>query len=463
MTDEKKQQQFHLEEATGEGKDEHGEFKIIPLSMVRGGHLVPTKVYTKPVHHIINKSAPALRGWYKDKHTPPSQRPRPCYTETLLTTPYSGYCHVGCKFCYIDHGTRGYRATGIATANPEYPDKFKAMIDKCYTVPNAYISSFTEPFQVLEDQYHISERLSKILNDNNIPLFYLTRRPLPDFAYEALKQNPYSYCQFSVITSNQHTLNKLNPGAMKLQEIVDTIKKLTAQKTYVSIQVNPIMPGITTLDEIKDLIKILSEAGAGHFIFKFTEQVMSNMKLLQSRLEKSGVEGLDEFISLMSQIIGGVRTIKQELRIEWLKELLSTTRSLNVTMSTCYEYYDNKKAGANLAPWFTTSDQCHGKGIPIFYRKEFGEKFQPLPGCYRKGCLYCEDYGTKACKNDKLLQASAITYKDYKAIKLEGDVLNWQLPDSCQHPDYHWMDDGHNPDLQTDAELWNWNKLENIE
>lgn len=124
MTDEPKQQLFHLEPATSSGTDENGVYDIIPLSMLRGGELSPTKVYKQPIKHVVTTSAPAIRGWYKDKTVEPRVRPRPCYSEALLTTPYGGFCHIGCKFCYVDHGTRGYRSTGVAAVNPGYPHNY---------------------------------------------------------------------------------------------------------------------------------------------------------------------------------------------------------------------------------------------------------------------------------------------------------------------------------------------------
>lgn len=451
-----KQELFKLSQSVGSGEDEHGEYDMIPLSMLRGGELIPRKVHKYPMKHIVNDSNPTPRGWYKDKHEPARRRPRPCYTEALLTVPFGGYCHVGCKFCYVDNGTRGYRSTGIPTVSPDYPDKMRNNISKMMVSGAAYISSFTEPFQKLEGSYHITQRLTQVMLDEGLPFFYLSRLLPPDWALEALLHDNYSYMQFSINSSNTDIYKKMSPGSYTIDEVMDSIANLTAMGVYTSVQCNPVLPGIVSLDDIVNLVRLGSEAGLRHIIFKFAEQVFSNRRILMDRLKS--LKGVDKFDSYFSQKIGGVYTVEESLRVEWLDVLLEETRKLKMTMSTCYEYFDDGAAGSNLAPYYTTSDQCHGRGVPVFYRPEPGQPFQPFP-CYRKGCLYCEDYGTKACNNDVLLQAKALSYKDLKDARIYEPAAgwDWNVKDSCAMPEEAALETiACNPKFKTDAEMWKW-------
>ena len=358
--------------------------------------------------------------------------------------------------CYVDNGTRGYRSTGIPTVSPDYPDKMRNNISKMMVSGAAYISSFTEPFQKLEDSYHITQRLTQVMLDEGLPFFYLSRLLPPDWALEALLHDNYSYMQFSINSSNTDIYKKMSPGSYTIDEVMDSIANLTAMGVYTSVQCNPVLPGIVSLDDIVNLVKLGSEAGLRHIIFKFAEQVFSNRRILMDRLKS--LKGVDKFDSYFSQKIGGVYTIDESLRVEWLDVLLEETRKLKMTMSTCYEYFDDGAAGSNLAPYYTTSDQCHGRGVPVFYRPEPGQPFQPFP-CYRKGCLYCEDYGTKACNNDVLLQAKALSYKDLKDARIyePANGWNWLAKNSCAMPGADALATiACNPKFRTDAEMWGW-------
>ena len=455
--EEKRQRRFKREKKVGEGTDEYGDYDLIPLSMVQGGSLKPFKVHKKPMKHIINASSPAPRGWYKDKNEPSNRRPRPCFVETLLTTPFGGFCPISCAFCYVDNGTRGYRATGLPTVNPDYPDKLAKQLSNIQVCGAAYISSFTEPFQPLENHYHITERLTNILLKEGLPVFYLSRKLPPKWAVEALLENSYSYMQWSVNTSNNDHYRKMSPGSYTIDEVLTAVSDLSYMGIYTSFQCNPIIAGVTTLDDLKELVRLGAEAGLDHIIFKFAEQVFNQRQLLIDRLTAHKLPNVDIFESLFNQTIGGVYAVQQDVRVDWLNELLECTREHKITMSTCYEYYDNGAAGASLAPWFTTSrGGCHGQIVPVHYRSEPNQPFVPLPGCFESGCLYCEEYGTQACDNDILLDAKALAYKDLRTIQLSGYESNWKLKGSAPDPysmhDYnYWY-----PDKQTFAEYYGW-------
>jgi DNA repair photolyase len=342
----------------------------------------------------------------------------------------------------------------LATANPLYPDALRKQVGSMQMASAAYMSSFAEPFQILEGQYNVTQRLSQVFIDNNLPMFYLSRLIPPSWAIDALQQNPYSYMQWSVNTSNDAVYKKMSPGSYHIDDVLKSVNHLSSLGIYTSFQCNPILPGIVTLDELVTLVHLAAQAGLRHIIFKFVEQVFNNRKLLLDRLRANRLEGVDELDKVFTQTIGGVYTVDQDVRLEWLNVLLEETRKADITMSLCYEYYADGAAGANLAPYFTTSDQCHGRGVPVYYRPEPSKQFEPLPGCYRKGCLYCADYGTKACNNEILQEARALTYKDYRSIRLQGDDANWDMADSCARPELVGQSPARNPDLVTDAVMW---------
>lgn len=459
-------QRWHkLHPAIDEGEDERGPFDVIPLAMMRGAEAKPVKVHKRGgMKHIETDSSIPPRGWYKSKVERSRVRPRPCYTEAILTTPYGGFCPVGCSFCYINNGSRGYRATGLPTVDVNYPEKFKAQLDKMMVAGAGYMTSFSEAFHPMEDTFHVTERLTEVFVDAGLPIFYCSRKLPAEWAVEAMQKNPYSYMQWSINTGVRADFKKLSPGAASIDDTMAYIKRFRELGIYVSIQCNPINPGITSLDELIELVWELAENGANHVIFKFTEQVMNARQVIIDRLvsRRFAQDRIDKFDAVFNQVIGGVYTVQQDMRVAWLTELLAQTREAGITMSLCYEYYEDGKGGANMAPYFTTSDQCHGRGVPIHYRPEPGAKFQPLPGCYRKGCLYCAEHGTRACRSHLLQMAPAMEYQDLKSTVLVGYDEDWNLPESCARPEDEHRNVNANPGFKTDAELWGLPPLDEV-
>ncbi len=117
--------------------------------------------YLEPFPHIRIDDAKPLQGWYKSLHQPPQMRPRPCFTEAILTEPYGGYCAVGCQFCYINSGMRGYRGTGLISVPLSYGAQIKKQLSKMRRSAAGYFSSFTDPFTPLESFYHNTQEAAE--------------------------------------------------------------------------------------------------------------------------------------------------------------------------------------------------------------------------------------------------------------------------------------------------------------
>lgn len=406
-------------------EQEQRKAKVEYMSMIKGGEKEPYEVFTKPVPHIVKSLNIPVRGWYKSKHESTNIRPRPCYSEHILTSPYSGFCMSNCAWCYVNNGVRGWRSTGMSVVDPEYPDKVRKAIDKLKIAFTFYISSFTESFNRLEPIYHVTQNLAQVAVDNNLPILFCTRQRIPDWAIEQLKQNPYSYIQWSINLSNEEDWRKLTPGCPSLPELYENIKKVGKEGIYTSFQVNPILYGIT-MEE--DLIKILDKAkelGVKHLIFKFVEIVYNSKENLINKLRTrlKNDNRVNIFEKYFTQSIGGVITIREDIRKKVLDMLQIETKKRELTMGLCYEYEKNfiHKAGVSLGSKYTSEgSQCHGRPIPIFYRHNLKDKFKPLENCYGM-CLYCNEAGTKACNNDILLQAKALKYSDLLKLEIKNE------------------------------------------
>lgn len=399
-------------------------YQLWKVGMVRNDPKPKTmKVFLDPTPHVVQENYRALQGWYQAK-TDPGHRPRPCMTEAVLTQPYGGHCDINCGFCYVNSGTRGYRGQNVTTVPANYGDWVRKQLSKMKTSAAGYFSSFTEPFQRLEDIYHNTQQGATAFVEAGLPIFFLSRRVYPGWAFDLLKQNKYSYAQKSINTPNPDDWHKLSPGAIPLKDNFDQIRELHRQGIYVSIQCNPIVAGVTSNEQIVELIHLLAGAGADHIIFKFAEIAYSSRAALIDIMTSQFKERGEKFRQLFTCNIGSQATIDEEYRINALNLFYRECKKAHVTSAVCYEYKygrdrDNRindRVGVSMGRTYLTSDQCHGHRVPMFSRTDLDEPFREVEDCPPSGCLHCEDDndGKAACGSHYFGSARALEMKDFR-------------------------------------------------
>lgn len=380
--------------------------------------------YLQPYPHTRIDRAKPLQGWYKALHEPEGVRPRPCFTEAVLTEPYGGWCAVGCAFCYVNSGFRGYRGSGLITVPLAYGEQVKQQLRKVRRAAAGYFSSFTDPFTPLEDYYHNTQEGAQAFLDVGLPIFFLSRLRYPEWAIEMLKQNPHSYAQKSINTIDPEDWRYLSPGALPLEEHFADIERLRKAGIYVSIQVNPVVAGVTSNEQIVKLFKKLAEVGANHVIVKFVEAGYSWAPAMVDRMVKRFGDRGREFEKLFTENIGGQRTIHEEYRLRAHKVFRSYATRYGLTYATCYEYKKERNAdgsiknatGISIGREFTTAEQCHGQKVPMYSRLDEADPFLPVEECPPSGCLYCasENEGQPRCGDPLAGEAKALRLVDLK-------------------------------------------------
>ena len=399
----------------------------VKIGMVRNAkeeNKKPVKVYIDPYPHTRVEKAKPLQGWYKGANEPNQVRPRPCYTEALLTSPYMGFCPNNCAFCYINSGIRGYRATGLTVVPTDYGTQIAKQLSGMCRAAAGYFTSFHDPFNLLEKYYHNSQEGAQAFVDVGLPIFFLSRLKYPEWALDLLSESHYSYAQKSINTPSPDDWRKLSPGALSLKGHLQDLKRISDRGIYTSIQVNPIIPGVTTNQQIVELFQLLADAGANHVIVKFIESSYSWATAMVAKMtELFGERGLT-FAKLFNQNIGGERTVEEEYRIKAHELYRKTATKLGMTYSLCYEYSwerDKKgevvsKTGISLGPRFMTSDQCHGQRVPMFTRSTNKESFREVIECPPSGCLYCSEGngGEPRCGDVVMGEAWALRTANYR-------------------------------------------------
>lgn len=380
--------------------------------------------YLQPYPHTRIDNAKPLQGWYKSLHEPKGTRPRPCFTEAVLTEPYGGWCAVGCAFCYVNSGFRGYRGTGLITVPMDYGEQIRVQLTKFRRAAAGYFSSFTDPFLPLEDYYHNTELAAREFAKVGLPLFFLSRLRYPDWAVDLLRENPHSYAQKSLNTSSPTDWKLLSPGAIPLEEHFEDVRRLKRAGVYVSIQCNPIVPGVTSHDDIIALFKKLSEVGADHVIVKFVEAGYSWAPTMVERMKKRFGPRGEAFAALFTDNQGGQRCVVEEYRMRAHRLYSTYARRFGLTYATCYEYrYERDesgrvvdKTGVSIGREFTTAAQCHGHAVPMYGRSGPDEGFRPVDECPPSGCLHCasENDGRPRCGDELAGEANALRPADFR-------------------------------------------------
>lgn len=380
--------------------------------------------YLYPYPHTRIDTAKPLQGWYKSLHEPEGVRPRPCFTEAILTEPYGGWCAVGCSFCYVNSGMRGYRGSGLITVPIDYGAQIKKQLGKIRRAAAGYFSSFTDPFTPLENYYHNTEEGAREFVAVGLPIFFLSRLRYPDWAVDLLQSNPHSYAQKSINTPDARDWQLLSPGALPLDDHFKDIRRLKKAGIYVSIQCNPVLPGVTSNEQVVQLFKKLANAGADHVIVKFVEAGYSWAPAMVERTIKRFGDRGRKFAELFTENIGGQRTIQEEYRLRAHRLYATYAKRYGLTYATCYEYkYERDaagnikdKTGVSIGREFTTAEQCHGQRVPVYTRGNDADKFKPLEECPPSGCLHCaaENEGKPRCGDELAGQAKALKLVDLR-------------------------------------------------
>jgi hypothetical protein len=199
---------------------------------------------------------------------------------------------------------------------------------------------------------------------------------------------------------------------------IEEIRKLHKAGIYVSIQVNPIIAGITSHEDVEDLFEMLAEAGTDHVIVKFVEANFPWAPAMVERVTKRfGGNRAQLFKELfIENSCGGQKTVTEEYRREGHARYRKRATKLGMTYSLCYEYTKRSGEWKSMGPEFITSDQCHGHRVPMHTRRAPGKPFKPLAVCPPSGCLSCADdnKGKPRCGSELLGEAKALRLADLK-------------------------------------------------
>lgn len=158
--------------------------------------------------------------------------------------PYTGCSH-GCKYCYA---TFMKRFTG-------HQESWGTFVDVKINAPeilqrqlknairgNVMISSVTDPYQPLENQYKLTRRCLEVLSDRQFSVSILTKSPLVLRDLDLIKRFKNIEVGMTVTTDDDKVRRIFEPGAPPIGARIHALKELSEEgiKTYAFI--GPLLP-----------------------------------------------------------------------------------------------------------------------------------------------------------------------------------------------------------------------------
>jgi DNA repair photolyase len=356
-----------------------------------GGKAKEYEVIDNPIPHILVNSKKEIHGWWPGK--------RECTGERMLINPYNGCTH-NCFFCYA-HALWGYffhfEKEHVVTVFRDFDKVVSEQLDKLDYASCGYLSPVTDPFQILNDKYRLTEKIISEFVKRNIPVEFITKGKISDEAIELISKQKHSFGQVSILTLDDNIRKKLVPGGVPVDTLLDNLRRLKEKGIFTVVRIDPIFPYITdNPEDLGMLVSTVKELGAKHIIVSCVD--------IPSKLKPKFLKGIslfgEEYVQKYNQLY--TESIDGDLNanIGYRKKLFGFMREIcnkhGVTMSLCMEY---EKIDTNLPKGlnseFMTSKNCEGIDVPIYKFsgeiKEGYRQFKPVDCSNDGNCLTCKD------------------------------------------------------------------------
>ena len=362
------------------------------------------QVIEDPQPHILVSTRKQLHGWWPGK--------RECTSERMLINPYNG-CGIGCFFCYA-RAFPGYfqkfHDYGVITVAKDFDQVVAEQLDSIDIATCGYLSPVTDPFQSLNTQYHLSEKIIKVFVERNIPIEFITKASIPGEVIDLIKQQSHSFGQVSILTPNEDLRKILVPRGASTDLLLKNLEKLAQAGIFAVCRIDPIFPYVTDkIKELAELIERVKASGVSHIVASVLDipvrikgDVFSTMKKYfgpalewdYQRLYRENTDGyLNADINYRKRIFAGLR---------------NACERKNLTFALCMEYEIKKGEIIGLNQEFMSSRNCEGIDIPLYKRE--GRKFYPAVDC-AGDCLHCTD---PRCGIEDLAMGGEGSRKDWR-------------------------------------------------
>ncbi|HID94833.1 MAG TPA: hypothetical protein EYP53_02080 [Candidatus Latescibacteria bacterium] len=353
---------------------------------------------------VVVATRKQLHGWWPGK--------RECTAERMLINPYNG-CGIGCFFCYsraFPGRFQLFHQEGVISVAKDFDRLIADQLDSLDVASCGYLSPVTDPFQPLNENYRLSERIIKVFVERNIPIEFITKAEIPSEAISLIKRQIHSFGQVSILTPDEELRKVLVPGGAPTRILFRNIERLSREDIYAVCRIDPILPYLTDRrDHLEELVERAVGAGAKHIVASVLDiPLKSTREIFDHIQEKFGSSVARDYTRLYTERIDGYLHARIEYRRGVFAFLRDVCDQNGVTFALCMEYETEDGRTRGLNREFMSSRNCEGIDIPIY--KRIGEGFYPACDCIGN-CLYCLE---ARCGIDDLAMGRDGSKKDWK-------------------------------------------------
>ena len=381
------------------------------VSMTFGGVSKEFPVIKDPIPHIKVKSKKELHGWWDSKE---SNGARECTSERLLINPYNGCSH-DCFFCYA-HAFWGYfklyREQKIITVFEDFDRIIAHQLDNLLVASCGYLSPVTDPFQPINNKYHLSEKIMGVFVERNLPIDVVTKNIISNKAIKFLSEQEHSFAQVSILTLDESIRQKLVlGGGATTDELFKNLERLLDHGIFSVCRIDPIIPYLTDNQiQLKELISRLKDIGVNHLIFSCMDIPFSLSQDIYSNFEKIDPKIAHNIKKSYTERIKNSFHANIEYRKTLFSKLKKISTEFDISMALCMEFEKNENSYSGLNRKYMTSINCEGIDVPIYMRYTLNDKF--MPASCKGNCLTCT--AELVCDIGDLKNAQSWKLKDYR-------------------------------------------------
>lgn len=170
----------------------------------------------------------------------------------LTCNPYLGCSH-GCTYCYAK--TLKYQKQDQVWGSFVYQRVFPN-----YNIPKGtgekelFLSSMTDAYQPSEKMILATRKVLEAVKESNLHINILTKSALVLRDIDLFKEMKHIKIGFSIGLEEQDAL-RFEPNASRVSERIQALKKLKAEGIQTYVFISPIVPYITNVKNIIDLVK----------------------------------------------------------------------------------------------------------------------------------------------------------------------------------------------------------------